>query len=217
MFSMAVPALAKSLIVVMASLHPAAASPAPAHCAGRPGDTFVRHRRPRVRQRGRLAQPCGGSTGTRCPTPTSSAGGQRLSALAAPAPGRLDPGRPGPPSRCRRGPAGQRAHRGGGRGHRASTSTSTSTGRGDLACAGGLPRRRAASRRCVIARESQRKRPGRQPGLRCGQPLPGSYPAPQNLGYPGLPQDAPVSVQNAAFQQAYGQSGTSPWAPSDGC
>ena len=31
MFSMAVTALAKSLIVVMASLHPAAAPPAPAH------------------------------------------------------------------------------------------------------------------------------------------------------------------------------------------
>ena len=39
----------------------------------------------------------------------------------------------------------------------------------------------------------------------------------QSLGYSGLPQDAPVSVQNAAFQQAYAQSGTGPWAPSDGC
>ena len=38
----------------------------------------------------------------------------------------------------------------------------------------------------------------------------------QSLGYSGLPQDAPVSVQNAAFQQAYAQSGTSPWAPSEG-
>ena len=40
MFSMAVTALAKSLIVVMASLHPAAASPAPAHYTARPGDTL---------------------------------------------------------------------------------------------------------------------------------------------------------------------------------
>jgi hypothetical protein len=40
MFSMAVTALAKSLIVVMASLHPAAAPPAPAHYVARPGDTL---------------------------------------------------------------------------------------------------------------------------------------------------------------------------------
>ena len=39
MFSMAVTALAKSLIVVMASLHPAAAAP-PGHYAARPGDTL---------------------------------------------------------------------------------------------------------------------------------------------------------------------------------
>ena len=44
--------------------------------------------------------------------------------------------------------------------------------------------------------------------------LPGTW---QSLGYSGLPQDAPVSVQNAAFQQEYAQSGTIPWAPSDGC
>ena len=39
MFSMAVTALAKSLIVAMASLHPAA-PPAPAHYVARPGDTL---------------------------------------------------------------------------------------------------------------------------------------------------------------------------------
>ena len=40
MFSMAVAALAKSLIVVTVSLHPAAAPPAPAHYTVRPGDTL---------------------------------------------------------------------------------------------------------------------------------------------------------------------------------
>ena len=40
MFSMAVAALAKSLIVVTVSLHPAAAPPAPAHYTARPGDTL---------------------------------------------------------------------------------------------------------------------------------------------------------------------------------
>ena len=71
MFSMAVTALAKSLIVATASLHPAAAPPAPAHYTARPGDTLsgiARH------EYGNAAgwPACGGSTGTRCPTPTSS-------------------------------------------------------------------------------------------------------------------------------------------------
>lgn len=39
----------------------------------------------------------------------------------------------------------------------------------------------------------------------------------QALGYSGLPQNAPVSEQNAAFAKQYAQSGTSAWAPYDGC
>ena len=39
----------------------------------------------------------------------------------------------------------------------------------------------------------------------------------QSLGFSGLPQDAPVSVQNAAFAKEVAQSGTSAWAPYDGC
>jgi resuscitation-promoting factor RpfC len=39
----------------------------------------------------------------------------------------------------------------------------------------------------------------------------------QALGHSGLPEDAPVSEQNAAFSQEYGQSGTGAWAPYDGC
>ncbi len=39
----------------------------------------------------------------------------------------------------------------------------------------------------------------------------------QALGYSGLPQNAPVSVQNAAFAKEYAQSGASAWAPYDGC
>jgi LysM repeat protein len=35
--------------------------------------------------------------------------------------------------------------------------------------------------------------------------------------YPGGAQTAPVSVQNAAFEQLYAEDGASPWAPSDGC
>ena len=39
----------------------------------------------------------------------------------------------------------------------------------------------------------------------------------QALGFSGLPENAPVSVQNAAFAKEYAQSGTSAWAPYDGC
>jgi resuscitation-promoting factor RpfC len=39
----------------------------------------------------------------------------------------------------------------------------------------------------------------------------------QALGYSGLPQNASVAEQNAAFSKEYAQSGTSAWAPYDGC
>jgi hypothetical protein len=35
--------------------------------------------------------------------------------------------------------------------------------------------------------------------------------------YPGGAQTAPVSVQESAFARLYAESGTSPWAPYDGC
>jgi resuscitation-promoting factor RpfC len=39
----------------------------------------------------------------------------------------------------------------------------------------------------------------------------------QALGFSGLPEDAPVSEQNAAFAEEYAQGGTGAWAPYDGC
>jgi resuscitation-promoting factor RpfC len=39
----------------------------------------------------------------------------------------------------------------------------------------------------------------------------------QALGHSGLPENASVSEQNAAFAQEYAQSGTSAWAAYDGC
>ena len=38
----------------------------------------------------------------------------------------------------------------------------------------------------------------------------------ESLGYSGLPEDAPVATQNAAFAAEYAQAGTAPWA-GDGC
>jgi LysM repeat protein len=39
----------------------------------------------------------------------------------------------------------------------------------------------------------------------------------QALGFSGLPEDAPVAEQNAAFAKEYAAGGTSAWAPYDGC
>ena len=39
----------------------------------------------------------------------------------------------------------------------------------------------------------------------------------QSLGFSGLPENASVSEQNAAFAKEYAQSGTGAWAPYDGC
>jgi hypothetical protein len=39
----------------------------------------------------------------------------------------------------------------------------------------------------------------------------------QALGFSGLPEDASVAEQNAAFAKEYAAGGTSAWAPYDGC
>ena len=39
----------------------------------------------------------------------------------------------------------------------------------------------------------------------------------QALGFPGLPQNASVAMQNAAFAREYAQSGGSAWSAYDGC
>ena len=39
----------------------------------------------------------------------------------------------------------------------------------------------------------------------------------QSLGYSGLPENASVSQQNAAFAKEYGQSGGAAWSAYDGC
>ena len=39
----------------------------------------------------------------------------------------------------------------------------------------------------------------------------------QALGFSGLPQDASVAEQNAAFAKEYAESGTGAWSAYDGC
>ena len=70
---------------------------------------------------------------------------------------------------------------------------------------------------CVIAAESGGNASAVNPSSGAGglyQFLPSTWHA---LGYSGLPQDAPVSVQNEAFAKQYGQSGGSAWSAYDGC
>jgi resuscitation-promoting factor RpfC len=70
---------------------------------------------------------------------------------------------------------------------------------------------------CVIARESGGNASAVNPSSGAGglyQFLPSTWAA---LGHSGLPENASVAEQNQAFQQEYAQSGTSAWAPYDGC
>ena len=222
MFSMAVAALAKSLIVVTVSLHPAAAPPAPAHYTARPGDTLSGIAR---REYGSAADwpALWWINRHAVPDPDVIAAGQRLAlstwhprqawldraaraAIPVPAPARPAsaptaavaastgpaPAPPAGTSPAKTSPAGT---------SRAGTSRAAP----------------GSFQACVIARESGGNAQAVNPASGAGGLygfLPGTW---QSLGYSGLPQDAPVSVQNAAFQRAYAQSGTSPWAPSDGC
>jgi LysM repeat protein len=248
MFSMAVAALAKSLIVVTVSLHPAAASPAPAHYTARPGDTLsdiARHEYgsaadwPALWWINRHA----------VPNPDVIAAGQRLRLSAwHPRPAWLDRAAwaaisvPAPPARPARAPtaavsatAGPAPAPPAGTSPAGTSPAGTSpagtwragtwragtwragTWRAGTWRAGTSSAAPGSFQACVIARESGGNARAVNPASGAGGLygfLPGTW---QSLGYSGLPQDAPVSVQNAAFQQAYAQSGTSPWAPSDGC
>lgn len=70
---------------------------------------------------------------------------------------------------------------------------------------------------CVIAAESGGNAHAVNSSSGAGglyQFLPSTWHA---LGYSGLPQDAPVSVQNEAFAKQYAQSGASAWSAYDGC
>jgi hypothetical protein len=70
---------------------------------------------------------------------------------------------------------------------------------------------------CVIARESGGNASAVNASSGAGglyQFLPSTW---ASLGYSGLPENAPVSVQNAAFAKEYAQSGGSAWSAYDGC
>src|SRR5215831_154661 len=70
---------------------------------------------------------------------------------------------------------------------------------------------------CVIQAESGGNPSAVNPYSGAGglyQFLPSTW---QALGFSGLPQNASVAEQNAAFAKEYAQSGSSAWSPYDGC
>lgn len=70
---------------------------------------------------------------------------------------------------------------------------------------------------CVIARESGGNPSAVNPSSGAGGLygfLPSTWAA---LGFPGLPENASVAMQNAAFAKEYAASGTAAWQPYDGC
>jgi resuscitation-promoting factor RpfC len=70
---------------------------------------------------------------------------------------------------------------------------------------------------CVIQAESGGNASAVNPSTGAGG-LYGFMPSTwHSLGYSGLPQDAPASVQNAAYAKEYARSGSSAWSPYDGC
>jgi len=72
-------------------------------------------------------------------------------------------------------------------------------------------------RSCVIQRESSGNPRAVNPSSGAGN-LYGFLPSTwHGLGFSGLPENAPVAEQNYAFAKEYAQSGTSAWAPYDGC
>ena len=72
-------------------------------------------------------------------------------------------------------------------------------------------------RSCVIQRESSGNPRAVNPSSGAGG-LYGFLPSTwHGLGFPGLPENASVTEQNYAFAKEYAQSGTSAWAPYDGC
>jgi LysM repeat protein len=200
---MAVGGAAKTLLAVTISLHPAAADHGGRHVTVRPGDSLSSISK-RVYGRAADWPALWWANRHNVPNPSMIRAGQRLrvthwhrvkpwlthAALTAiPAPA----------------PAAQPA------------STTAATGAPAAQPSGSYGGVSGSFQACVIQAESGGNPAAVNPSSGAGG-LYGFLPSTwQSLGFSGLPENAPVSVQNAAFAKEYALVGSSAWAPYDGC
>jgi resuscitation-promoting factor RpfC len=212
--SMAAAGVAKTLVAVTISLHPAPAhhgGAAPAHHGGgyatvRPGDSLSAISK---REYGSAAvwPALWWINRHRVPNPSVIQPGQRLH-LSAWHPVRAWLTRAAvaaiPASPAWASPA-------------AGTVAPTGAAPAPVASAGAYSAAPGSFQSCVIRAESGGNPRAVNPSSGAGG-LYGFLPSTwQALGYSGLPQNASVSQQSAAFAKQYARSGTSAWAPYDGC
>ena len=208
--SIAVGGVAKSLIAVTISLHGGSAHQASDHVTVKPGDTLSSIsqraygkaadwpalwwinrgtvRNPNVIQAGQQLRVAGR------PAVTSAMIRAAMGAIPAPAP---EPVSAAPT-------VSQSPAAGGAPAAPAPAQASTYSGSGGF-------------QSCVIQAESGGNASAVNPSSGAGglyQFLPSTW---QALGFSGLPQNASVAEQNAAFAKEYAQSGGSAWSPYDGC
>ncbi len=208
----------KTLMMVTVSLHPGAAHAASHHTVVKPGDTLSsisqreygksadwpalwwanRHQVPNpslIRAGQRLTLP--GQ-----PTVSAAITKAALAAIPAPPPAPA-PAAPQPVADAVTSTAPA-----------ASTAAAPAAAQPATASYNGAP---GSFQSCVIQRESGGSAGAVNASSGAGglyQFLPSTWHA---LGYSGLPQNAPVSEQNAAFAKEYAQSGGSAWSAYDGC
>jgi resuscitation-promoting factor RpfC len=201
--SMAVGGVAKTLLAVTISLHPAAAHHSSHHVTVRPGDTLSEISK-RVYGRAADWPALWWVNRHAVPNPGMIRAGQRLRVSHW---HRVRPWLTHAALAAAPAPAPQPAPAAGGTG--AAPASAQTTG-----SYSGAP---GSFQACVIQAESGGNPSAVNPSSGAGG-LYGFLPSTwQALGFSGLPEDAPVSVQNAAFAKEYAQSGASAWAPYDGC
>jgi soluble lytic murein transglycosylase-like protein len=200
---MAVGGAAKTLLAVTISLHPAAAHHDGRHVTVRPGDSLSSISK-RVYGRAADWPALWWANRHAVPNPSMIRAGQRLHVTHW---HRVKPWLRHAALSAIPAPAAQ------------PVSTTAAAGTGAPAAQppgsyGGVP---GSFQACVIQAESGGNPAAVNPYSGAGG-LYGFLPSTwQSLGFSGLPENAPVSVQNAAFAKEYALVGTSAWAPYDGC
>ncbi|HUY47435.1 MAG TPA: transglycosylase family protein [Streptosporangiaceae bacterium] len=216
--SIAAGGAAKTLMAVTVSLHPGAAQAPGRYAVVQPGDTLSsvsQHEYGTAADWPALWQ----ANRRQVPDPSMIRPGQRLLVPSHPQVSvRLiraaQAAIPAPPPAAAPAPAPRPATTATVTSDAPATATAASAPAQAAASYGGTP---GSFQSCVIQAESSGNPSAVNPASGAGG-LYGFLPSTwQALGFPGLPENASVAEQNAAFAKQYAQSGTSAWAPYDGC